>query len=119
MSFWEGIDVPGEALSHLILVKLPFTVPDHPVLLARAKALEKRGFNSFACLNLPEAVILFKQGFGRLIRTTKDRGVVTVLDKRLITKPYGKMFLESIPKTMQCFASFEKIIYTIKDFIKE
>ena len=119
MSFWEGIDVPGEALTHLILVKLPFTVPDHPVLLARAKALEKRGFNSFACLNLPEAVILFKQGFGRLIRTTKDRGVVTVLDKRLITKPYGKMFLESIPKTMQCFANFEKIIYTIKDFIKE
>ena len=119
MSFWEGIDVPGEALSHLILVKLPFTVPDHPVLLARAKALEKRGFNPFACLNLPEAVILFKQGFGRLIRRAKDRGVVTVLDKRLITKPYGKMFLDSIPKTIQCFASFEKIIYTIKDFIKE
>ena len=119
MSFWEGIDVPGEALSHLILVKLPFTVPDHPVLLARAKALEKRGFNSFACLNLPEAVILFKQGFGRLIRTTKDWGVVTVLDKRLITKPYGKMFLDSIPKTKQCFESFEKIIYTIKDFIKK
>ncbi|MGP1414915.1 MAG: ATP-dependent DNA helicase [Treponema sp.] len=119
MSFWEGIDVPGEALTHLILVKLPFTVPDHPVLLARAKALEKRGFNSFTCLNLPEAVILFKQGFGRLIRTTKDMGVVTVLDKRLITKPYGKMFLDSIPKTIQCFASFEKIIYTIKDFIKQ
>lgn len=119
MSFWEGIDVPGEALSHLILVKLPFTVPDHPVLLARANALEKRGFNSFTCLNLPEAVILFKQGFGRLIRRTKDRGVVTVLDKRLITKPYGKIFLESIPETIRCFASFEKIIYTIKDFIKE
>lgn len=119
MSFWEGIDVPGEALTHLILVKLPFTVPDHPVLLARAKALEKRGFNPFTCLNLPEAVILFKQGFGRLIRTTKDRGVVTVLDKRLITKPYGKMFLESIPKTAECFARFEKIIYTIKDFINE
>ena len=119
MSFWEGIDVPGEALTHLILVKLPFTVPDHPVLLARAKALEKRGFNSFASLNLPEAIILFKQGFGRLIRTTKDRGVVTVLDKRLITKPYGKMFLDSIPKTIQCFESFEKIIYNIKDFVKE
>ena len=119
MSFWEGIDVPGEALTHLILVKLPFTVPDHPVLLARAKALEKRGFNSFASLNLPEAVILFKQGFGRLIRTTKDRGVVTVLDKRLITKPYGKMFLDSIPKTIQCFESFEKIIYNIRDFVKE
>jgi len=119
MSFWEGIDVPGEALSHLILVKLPFTVPDHPVLLARADALEKRGFNSFTCLNLPEAVILFKQGFGRLIRRAKDRGVVTVLDKRLITKPYGKIFLESIPETIQCFASFEKIIYTIEDFIKE
>ncbi len=119
MSFWEGIDVPGEALTHLILVKLPFTVPDHPVLLARAHALEKRGFNPFACLNLPEAVILFKQGFGRLIRTGKDRGVVTVLDKRIITKPYGKMFLDSIPKTKECFANFEKIIYTIKDFIKE
>ncbi|MGP1438214.1 MAG: ATP-dependent DNA helicase [Treponema sp.] len=119
MSFWEGIDVPGEALSHLILVKLPFTVPDHPVLLARSSALEKRGFNPFMCLSVPEAVILFKQGFGRLIRTAKDRGVVTVLDKRLITKPYGKIFLDSIPKAKECFASLDKIIYTIKNFISE
>lgn len=118
MSFWEGIDVPGEALTHLIIVKLPFTVPNHPVLAARARALERRGFNSFMCLNVPEAVILFKQGFGRLIRTKKDKGVVTVLDKRLITKEYGKIFLNSIPKRKECFAPLKDIIYNIEEFVK-
>ncbi len=118
MSFWEGIDVPGEALTHLILVKLPFMVPNHPIINAQAKALEVRGFNSFMCLNIPEAVILFKQGFGRLIRSNKDRGIVTILDKRLITKQYGKFFLNSIPKSQNCFATLKKIIYTIKEFIK-
>lgn len=118
MSFWEGIDVPGDALTHLILTKLPFTVPNHPVTQARAKALERRGFNSFTCLQMPEAVILFRQGFGRLIRNQKDKGVVTVLDKRILTKAYGKTFLESIPKTQRCFANLNEIIYTISDFIK-
>ncbi len=118
MSFWEGIDVPGEALSNLILVKLPFTVPNHPVTKARAKALEKRGFDSFVCMNIPEAVILFKQGFGRLIRSQRDRGVVTILDKRLTTKAYGKMFLDSIPKTSRCFATFDEVVCDIGKFMK-
>ena len=118
MSFWEGIDVPGEALSNLILVKLPFTVPSHPVAQARAKALEKRGFDPFICMNIPEAVILFKQGFGRLIRSCEDRGVVTVLDKRLTTKSYGKMFLDSIPKTARCFSQLAEILSSIDKFIK-
>lgn len=117
MSFWEGIDVPGEALSNLILVKLPFTVPNHPVSQARARALEHRGFNSFLSLQVPEAAILFKQGFGRLIRSQQDRGVVTVLDNRLITKPYGKLFLDSIPKTKRCFAKLNEIVEKIKEFV--
>ena len=117
MSFWEGIDVPGEALTNLILVKLPFTVPNHPVSQARARSLEKRGFNSFLCQQAPEAAILFKQGFGRLIRSQRDRGVVTVLDNRLITKPYGKLFLDSIPKTKRCFATMDEIVEKIKEFI--
>jgi len=119
MSFWEGIDVPGEALTHLILTKLPFTIPNHPVTLARGKALERRGFNSFTYLQMPEALILFRQGFGRLIRNQKDKGVVTVLDKRILTKTYGKSFLNSIPKTQRCFANLGEIIYNIKEFIKE
>ncbi len=117
MSFWEGIDVPGEALSNLILAKLPFTVPNHPVAVARARSLEKRGFNPFLCQQVPEAAILFKQGFGRLIRSQQDRGVVTVLDNRLITKPYGKLFLDSIPKTKKCFATMDKIVKKIKEFM--
>ena len=92
-SFWEGVDVPGEALSALVIVKLPFDVPTDPIIAARAETFE-RAFNDY---NLPEAVLKFRQGFGRLIRSRSDRGIVVILDRRLLTKQYGRMFLDSLP----------------------
>ncbi|RCK78570.1 MAG: DinG family ATP-dependent helicase YoaA [Candidatus Ozemobacter sibiricus] len=96
-SFWEGIDVPGQALRNLIIIKLPFAVPDDPVLAARQELLEAQGRNPFADYQLPLAAIKLKQGFGRLIRSKDDRGTVWILDRRLISKPYGRYFLESLP----------------------
>ncbi|MBI3764700.1 MAG: DEAD/DEAH box helicase [Chloroflexi bacterium] len=92
-SFWEGIDVPGEALSVLVIVKLPFDVPSDPIIAARSETFE----NAFYDYNVPEAVLRFRQGFGRLIRTQTDRGVVAVFDRRLLTKQYGRQFLASLP----------------------
>jgi len=97
-SFWEGVDVRGEALSNVIIVKLPFSVPDHPIIQARLEQIEKRGGNPFYDYSLPEAVLRLKQGFGRLIRTKTDRGIVVILDPRVLTKSYGKTFLNSLPR---------------------
>lgn len=97
-SFWEGVDAPGETLSLVIICKLPFRVPTDPVQMARSEALEKRGGNSFMEISLPEAVIRLKQGFGRLIRHSEDRGAVAVLDPRILTKRYGRVFVESLPE---------------------
>lgn len=96
-SFWEGVDVAGQALQCVILAKLPFRVPTEPVLEARAEAIEEAGGNSFMEYTVPQAVIKFRQGFGRLIRRKTDRGTVVVLDKRVVTKHYGRVFLESLP----------------------
>jgi len=93
-SFWEGVDIPGEALSVLVIVKLPFAVPTDPLVAARAETFEDP-FNEY---HLPEAILRFRQGFGRLIRTQSDRGVVVILDRRVLTKTYGKSFIESIPQ---------------------
>ncbi|HEX9019329.1 MAG TPA: helicase C-terminal domain-containing protein, partial [Anaerolineaceae bacterium] len=92
-SFWEGVDIPGDALSVLAIVKLPFDVPSEPIIAARSETFEDP-FNEY---QLPEAILRFRQGFGRLIRTQSDRGVVAILDRRILTKRYGKAFLESLP----------------------
>lgn len=96
-SFWQGVDVPGESLSCVIIMKLPFAVPDDPIVQARVEEIKKRGDDAFNSYQVPQAVMLFRQGFGRLIRTGNDRGIVAVLDPRVKTKRYGQTFLDSLP----------------------
>jgi DNA polymerase-3 subunit epsilon/ATP-dependent DNA helicase DinG len=93
-SFWEGVDVPGNALSVVVITKLPFDVPSDPLIAARSELYEDP-FNEYY---LPEAILKFRQGFGRLIRTASDRGIVAIFDRRVLTKQYGKLFLESLPQ---------------------
>ena len=97
-SFWQGVDVPGEALSNVTITKLPFEVPDHPLEEARVESIEARGGNPFLEHSLPEAILKFRQGVGRLIRTESDQGIIMVLDSRIVQKRYGQNFLESIPQ---------------------
>ncbi len=96
-SFWEGVDVPGDALSMVIIDRLPFASPGDPLVAARVDQLKRRGEDAFNVYQLPQAAISLRQGFGRLIRTQKDRGIVALLDKRIRTKPYGQVFLASLP----------------------
>ncbi len=116
-SFWEGIDAPGETLELVIITKLPFRVPTDPVQKARSEALERRGGNSFMDLSLPEAVIRFKQGFGRLIRHSDDRGAVVVLDARLLNKRYGRVFIESLPQTKTNYGPLDSLLNGLGEFI--
>jgi len=96
-SFWQGIDVQGDALRNVIIVKLPFAVPDEPIVEARLETIQREGGNPFMEYSVPEAIIKLKQGVGRLIRSKSDRGIVVLLDSRVTTKRYGKMFLEALP----------------------
>ena len=104
-SFWEGVDVPGEALSVLMIVKLPFDVPNDPIIQSRSETFE----NPFSEYTLPEAILRFRQGFGRLIRTQSDRGVVAVLDRRVRSKQYGQLFLQSLPNCHLVESSIEDL----------
>jgi ATP-dependent DNA helicase DinG len=99
MSFWEGVDVPGDALRLVVIDKLPFAVPSDPVVAARCRALEENGLNPFVAYSVPEAAITLKQGFGRLIRSRTDRGVVAILDRRIRTRGYGATMLAALPPT--------------------
>ncbi len=97
-SFWQGVDVPGESLSNVIIVRLPFAVPSHPLIQGRIEKLREAGEKPFFKYQLPNAIIKFKQGFGRLVRKKDDKGCVVILDSRIVTKSYGRKFIEAIPK---------------------
>jgi len=109
-SFWEGVDVKGDKLSSVVIVKLPFKVPNDPITEAIIEKYEEQGKNSFLEYQIPESVIKFKQGIGRLIRSKEDRGVITILDNRIVTKRYGKYFIKSIPTKNIIRKSIEEII---------
>ncbi|RLQ95127.1 ATP-dependent DNA helicase DinG [Falsibacillus albus] len=116
-SFWEGVDIPGEDLSCLIIVRLPFAPPNEPVTKAKCRQVEKAGNNSFSEYSLPEAVLRFKQGFGRLIRRSTDRGIVIVFDRRIMTTSYGRAFTSSIPPIPTVQGDINEIVTLIEDWL--
>ncbi|MDR1318131.1 MAG: ATP-dependent DNA helicase DinG [Treponema sp.] len=118
-SFWEGVDAPGDTLRLVILCRLPFRSPNDPVFEARRELIQKQGGNPFMDLSLPEAVMKFKQGFGRLMRRSSDHGVVAVLDGRIVKKRYGSFFLKSLPETRTSFTNLESVIRNVENFLSE
>ncbi|GAB2692099.1 ATP-dependent DNA helicase DinG [Paenibacillus thermoaerophilus] len=117
-SFWEGVDIPGDALSCLAIVRLPFQPPNHPVVEAKAEMLKKRNQNPFMAWSVPQAVIRFKQGFGRLIRTASDRGIVVLYDTRVLDTYYGKHFLYSLPGPKIEHMRLEQMVPRIEEWLK-
>ncbi|MGG1399474.1 ATP-dependent DNA helicase DinG [Bacillus salipaludis] len=116
-SFWEGVDIPGEDLSCLIIVRLPFSPPDEPFTEAKCQYITQQGGNAFSDYSLPEAILRFKQGFGRLIRTASDRGIVIVFDKRIITTKYGNAFLKSIPAVPVKKGNIDELVEVINEWL--
>ena len=108
-SFWQGVDVRGEALQNVIITKLPFEVPNHPVVEARHQEITRRGGNPFMERTVPEAIIKLKQGFGRLIRTATDKGIVVLFDPRVLTKGYGQTFLDALPDCKRFIDGVEQV----------
>ena len=118
-SFWEGVDAPGDSLQVVLICKLPFQVPSDPIISARREALERRGGNAFMEFFLPEAVMRLKQGFGRLMRRSSDRGTVIILDPRIVRKSYGPLFLESLPQTRRSIKPETALLADIESFLFE
>ena len=115
-SFWEGVDVAGEALSCVVLARLPFAQVGDPIIEARSEQIERNGGSPFRDYALPEAVIKFRQGFGRLVRTKSDRGVVVVTDPRIVTKSYGATFRKSIPASVHTVTETDELLSRVRDF---
>ena len=115
-SFWEGVDVPGDALRGLVIAKLPFRVPTEPVTAAQCEAIEARGGDPFVEYMLPHASLRLKQGFGRLIRTGTDRGVVAIVDPRIVTKRYGRGLLDALPPARRAIGRWDSLVDGIRDF---
>jgi ATP-dependent DNA helicase DinG len=115
-SFWEGVDVPGRALRTLVLNKLPFKVPSEPITAARLERLAEEGFDGFMSYLLPPAALKLKQGFGRLIRSRQDTGVVILLDSRVVTKRYGPLLLSGLPRAERVVGSWAQIRTKCEDF---
>lgn len=116
-SFWEGVDIPGKDLSCLVITKLPFSPPNHPVTEARSERLRQMGKNPFLSLSVPQAVIRFKQGFGRLVRSREDKGVVVIFDRRIVEARYGGQFLRSLPEPAMIQRPFTEILEEIKNWL--
>lgn len=115
-SFWEGVDVPGDALSAVIVVRLPFSAPEEPLFKAKSIKMQQQGLNSFYRLSLPEAILRFKQGFGRLIRSSEDKGAFIVLDRRIETKSYGRDFLQALPNVEIRKVTLENMVFDLEDW---
>ena len=118
-SYWEGIDVPGATLSCIVVARLPFRIPNHPLELGRAEDLEARGRSPFAHLALPRAVLSLRQGFGRLIRTSTDRGVVVIADSRIRNRNYGTRFINSLPDCQRSDGTWDEIREQIAAYFSE
>ncbi|MGF7030512.1 ATP-dependent DNA helicase DinG [Paenibacillus mucilaginosus] len=118
-SFWEGVDIPGDALTCLAIVRLPFQPPNHPLVEAKTEKLKQRGMNAFMKLSVPQAVIRFKQGFGRLVRTAADKGIVIIYDTRVIDTQYGKYFLYSLPGPRIEHMNSAQLVPRIKQWMGE
>ena len=117
-SFWEGVDVKGDALRLVIIVRLPFQVPSEPIQQARAERISALGGDPFREMSVPQAVLKLRQGFGRLIRSRDDRGAVLILDNRIVTKNYGKRFLKSLPEAAQVIGTADEVFVRLERFFQ-